>query len=165
MDLVKAGNEAVAEIYGPRTPGTPEMYGFVPSADGVVLLQQPFSPGFAGISKDIPLMTGTTLNELMRTYYAEKRPDNGTGRERLAKSMVTGPMNTLSCSQKLTLTIRLGILYPLTMFFRPYTIGLLMQGARRGRCSAVRLLPGMEKSCGQCIRGSFHESGHSLAFL
>ena len=48
------------------------MFGFAPSADGVVLLQQPFSPGFADISKDIPLMMGTTLNELMNTVYAEK---------------------------------------------------------------------------------------------
>src|SRR5690554_1767632 len=72
LDLVKAGNDAIAEISGPRRPGSPTMFGFAPSADGVVLLQQPFSPGFAALSKEIPLMTGTTLNELMPTAYGEK---------------------------------------------------------------------------------------------
>ena len=42
--LVKAGNEAVAEMGGARTPGSAGMFGFAPSADGEVLLQQPFSP-------------------------------------------------------------------------------------------------------------------------
>jgi para-nitrobenzyl esterase len=50
LDLVKAGNDAIAKISGPRKPGSPTMFGFAPSADGVVLLQQPFSPGFADIS-------------------------------------------------------------------------------------------------------------------
>ena len=68
-DLVKAGNEAMAKLTGPRRPGSSTMFGFAPSADGVVLLQQPFSPGFADISKDIPLMMGSTLNEMVRTYY------------------------------------------------------------------------------------------------
>jgi para-nitrobenzyl esterase len=72
MDLVKAGNDAIAEISGPRRPGSPTMFGFAPSADGFVLLQQPFSPGFADISYGIPLMIGSTLNELMRTFYGEK---------------------------------------------------------------------------------------------
>ena len=53
--LVKAGDEAIAKISGPRKPGSPTMFGFAPSADGDVLLQQPFSPGFADISKEIPL--------------------------------------------------------------------------------------------------------------
>jgi para-nitrobenzyl esterase len=63
------------------------MFGFAPSADGVVLLQQPFSPGFADISKDIPLMMGTTLNELMRTVYAEKDLTLEQAKERLAKDI------------------------------------------------------------------------------
>lgn len=71
-NLVKAGNEAILKINGPRAPGSPTMFGFAPSADGEVLLQQPFSPGFASISNNLPLMMGTTLNELMPTAYAEK---------------------------------------------------------------------------------------------
>src|SRR5690606_40546364 len=63
-DLVKAGNEAITKLAGgPRRPGSPTMFGFAPSADGDVLVQQPFSPGFADISKDIPVMIGSTLNE------------------------------------------------------------------------------------------------------
>ena len=50
-DLLKAGNEAVMMISGPRRPGSATMFGFAPSADGEVLLQQPFSPGFADISE------------------------------------------------------------------------------------------------------------------
>ena len=84
-ELVKAGNEAVSDIYGPRTPGTLKMYGFVPSADGNVLLQQPFTPGFADMSKDVPLMIATTLNELMRTYYAEKDLSIEQARKQLEK--------------------------------------------------------------------------------
>ncbi|MBN1397676.1 MAG: carboxylesterase/lipase family protein, partial [Bacteroidetes bacterium] len=85
MSLVKAGNDAIAKISGPRKPGSIKMFGFAPSADGVVLLQQPFSPGFADISKDIPLMIGSTLNELTRTVYAEKDLTMEQAKERLAK--------------------------------------------------------------------------------
>src|SRR5690606_7068561 len=70
--LVKAGHEAVAEINGERKPGSPQMFGFAPSVDGVDLIQQPFSPGFPEMSKDIPLMIGSTLNELMPVAYGEK---------------------------------------------------------------------------------------------
>jgi para-nitrobenzyl esterase len=61
------------------------MFGFAPSADGVVLLQQPFSPGFAEISKDIPVMMGSTLNEMMPTFYSEKDLTLEQAKERLAK--------------------------------------------------------------------------------
>lgn len=84
-DLVKAGNEAIFKINGPRAPGSPTMFGFAPSADGEVLLQQPFSPGFASISNDIPLMMGTTLNELMPTAYAEKDLTQEQAKARLEK--------------------------------------------------------------------------------
>src|SRR5699024_7582293 len=46
-DLVKAGQEAVAEINGERKPGSPQFFGFAPSQDGVDLVKQPFSPGFS----------------------------------------------------------------------------------------------------------------------
>src|SRR5690606_21291115 len=72
-------------MYGPRKPGSKTMFGFAPSADGVVLLQQPFSPGFADISKDIPLMIGTTLNELIKTAYDEKQLTIEQATERLDK--------------------------------------------------------------------------------
>src|SRR5690606_30832626 len=83
--LVKAGNDAIAAVTGPRRPGSSTMFGFAPSVDGEVLVQQPFSPGFADISKDIPLMIGTTLNELIATAYAEKDLTLEQAKERLTK--------------------------------------------------------------------------------
>ena len=68
-ELVAAGQRAMAASIGTRSPGTPMMWGFGPAPDGEILLQQPFQPGFADISSDIPLMIGTTFNELQRRAY------------------------------------------------------------------------------------------------
>ena len=68
-DLYAAGQRAMAASIGTRRPGTPMMWGFGPTPDGEVLLQQPFQPAFASISDDIPLMIGTTFNELQRSRY------------------------------------------------------------------------------------------------
>jgi para-nitrobenzyl esterase len=68
-DLYAAGQRAMAASIGTRRPGTPMMWGFGPTPDGEVLLQQPFQPDFASISDDIPLMIGTTFNELQRSRY------------------------------------------------------------------------------------------------
>ena len=67
--LYAAGQRAMAASIGTRQPGTPMMWGFGPSPDGKTLLQQPFQPGFASISDDIPIMIGTTFNELQRLTY------------------------------------------------------------------------------------------------
>ena len=69
QDLYAAGQRAMAASIGTRRPGTPMMWGFGPAPDGEVLLQQPFQPDFASISDDIPLMIGTTFNELQRARY------------------------------------------------------------------------------------------------
>lgn len=69
--LVQASRKCQAEILGPRTPGSIKMWGFVPSADGVTLLQQPFTPGFAQLADDVPIMIGTTFNELERKFYTD----------------------------------------------------------------------------------------------
>ncbi len=68
-ELVAAGQRAMAASIGTRAPGTPMMWGFGPAPDGEDLLQQPFQPGFAEISSDVPLMIGTTFNELQRRVY------------------------------------------------------------------------------------------------
>ena len=70
-DLYAAGQRAMAASIGTRRPGTPMMWGFGPTPDGEVLLQQPFQPAFASISDDIPLMIGTTFNELQRSRYTQ----------------------------------------------------------------------------------------------
>lgn len=67
--LYQAGQRALAASLGRRTPGTPMMWGFGPTPDGEVLLQQPFQPNFASISSEIPLVIGTTFNELQRPQY------------------------------------------------------------------------------------------------
>lgn len=68
-ELYNAGQRAMAASIGTRRPGTPMMWGFGPSPDGEVLLQQPFQPGFASISDDKPILIGTTYNELQRLTY------------------------------------------------------------------------------------------------
>lgn len=70
--LYQAGQRALAASVGTRTPGTPMMWGFGPTPDGEVLLQQPFQPDFAPVSSDIPLVIGTTFNELQRTQYGSE---------------------------------------------------------------------------------------------
>lgn len=67
--LYAAGQRALAASIGTRTPGTPMMWGFGPTPDGEILLQQPFQPDFAEISSNIPLVIGTTFNELQRGQY------------------------------------------------------------------------------------------------
>jgi para-nitrobenzyl esterase len=68
-ELYAAGQRAMAASIGTRRPGTPMMWGFGPTPDGETLLQQPFQPGFAEISNDIPIIIGTTFNELQRLAY------------------------------------------------------------------------------------------------
>ena len=70
--LYQAGQRALAASIGTRTPGTPMMWGFGPTPDGEILLQQPFQPGFASVSDDIPLVIGTTFNELQRCRYGSQ---------------------------------------------------------------------------------------------
>lgn len=164
MDLVKAGNEAVAEIYGLRTPGTPEMYGFVPSADGVVLLQQPFSPGFAGISKDIPLMTGTTLNELMRTYYAEKDLTMEQAGERLAKEYGDRTNEYIELFAKAYPDYTPQDLISIDNVFRPYTIRAADARAREGGAPLYVYFLAWKSPVDSASRGSFHGLDIPLAF-
>ena len=68
-ELYAAGQRAMAASIGTRRPGTPMMWGFGPTPDGEVLLQQPFQPGFADISAKVPILIGTTFNELQRLTY------------------------------------------------------------------------------------------------
>lgn len=69
QDLYEAGQRAMAASIGTRRPGTPMMWGFGPTPDGEMLLQQPFQPGFASISGHVPLLMGTTFNELQKLQY------------------------------------------------------------------------------------------------
>ena len=79
--LYAAGQRAMAASIGTRKPGTPMMWGFGPTPDGETLLQQPFQPGFASISDDIPILIGTTFNELQRLRYDQPMTQDETRRE------------------------------------------------------------------------------------
>ena len=69
QQLYDAGQKAMAASIGTRKPGTPMMWGFGPTPDGKTLLQQPFQPTFPAFSANIPVLIGTTFNELQRLQY------------------------------------------------------------------------------------------------
>ena len=71
-ELYAAGQRAMAASIGTRRPGTPMMWGFGPTPDGSDVVQQPFQPAFASFSDNIPIMIGTTFNELQRQRYGQK---------------------------------------------------------------------------------------------
>ena len=79
--LYAAGQRAMAANIGTRKPGTPMMWGFGPTPDGETLLQQPFQPGFASISDNIPILIGTTFNELQRLRYDQPMTQDEARRE------------------------------------------------------------------------------------
>ncbi len=70
-DLYAAGQRAMAASIGTRRPGTPMMWGFGPTPDGSDMVQQPFQPAFPSFSDNIPIMIGTTFNELQRQRYGQ----------------------------------------------------------------------------------------------
>ena len=71
-ELYAAGQRAMAASIGTRRPGTPMMWGFGPTPDGEVLMKQPFQPDFCDFNDDIPIMIGTTFNELQRARYGQQ---------------------------------------------------------------------------------------------
>mgnify|MGYP001767540263 CR=1 FL=1 len=84
--LTQAGNKALAKTVGIRKVGSGIVMGFAPVTDGVDLLQQPFSPGFAEIANNVPLIIGTTYNELIRNSYKENNLTIQDAKERLSKA-------------------------------------------------------------------------------
>lgn len=73
--LMKVSEMCQAEILGARTPGSIKMWGFCPTADGKTLLSQPYTPGLSELATDIPIMIGTTFNELERKFYNDSTLD------------------------------------------------------------------------------------------
>lgn len=69
--LLAASRKCQAEILGPRTPGSIKMWGYCPTADDKTLLQQPYTPGFADLANDVPIMIGSTFNELEQKFYTD----------------------------------------------------------------------------------------------
>lgn len=164
LDLVKAGNDAVAKISGPRKPGSLSMFGFAPSADGVVLLQQPFSPGFADISKNIPLMIGTTLNELMNTVYAEKNLTIEQAKERLAKEYGDRTNKYIELFAKAYPDYTPQDLLSIDNVFRPFTIRTADARGVRGNAPVYAYFLAWKSPVENASKGSFHGLDISLAF-
>ncbi len=164
LNLVKAGNDAIAKISGPRKPGSPTMFGFAPSADGVILLQQPFSPGFADISKDIPLMIGTTLNELMRTVYAEKDLTMEQAKERLAKEYGDRTNQYIELFAKAYPDFTPQDLLSIDNVFRPFTIRTADARAVQGNAPLYAYFLAWKSPVDSASKGSFHGLDIPLAF-
>jgi para-nitrobenzyl esterase len=164
MDLVKAGNDAIAEISGPRRPGSPTMFGFAPSADGVVLLQQPFSPGFADISYSIPLMMGSTLNELMRTYYGEKEMTLEQAKDSLAIEYGDKTDQYIELFAKAYPDYTPQDLLSIDKVFRPFTIRTADARAMETSTPLYVYLLAWKSPVDSASRGSFHGLDIPLAF-
>ncbi len=163
-DLVKAGNEAIAKISGPRRPGSPTMFGFAPSADGVVLLQQPFSPGFAEISKDIPVMIGSTLNEMMPVAYGEKELTLEQARERLEKVYGNKTDQYIELFAKAYPDYTPQDLLSIDTVFRPYTIRTADARAVESSAPLYVYFLAWKSQVDNASKGSFHGLDIPLAF-
>ena len=164
MDLVKAGNEAMEEISGPRKPGSRTMFGFAPSEDGVVLLQQPFSPGFADISNDIPLMIGSTLNEMMPTAYGEKDLTIEDAKKRLAEEYGDRTDQYIELFAKAYPAYTPQDLLSVDKVFRPYTIRTADARALETSTPLYVYLLAWKSPVDSASRGSFHGLDIPLAF-
>lgn len=163
-DLVKAGNEAIAKISGPRRPGSPTMFGFAPSADGVVLLQQPFSPGFAEISKDIPVMIGSTLNEMMPVAYGEKELTLEQAKERLVKIYGNKTDKYIELFAKAYPDYTPQDLLSIDTVFRPYTIRTADARAEESSAPLYVYFLAWKSQVDNASKGSFHGLDIPLAF-
>ncbi len=162
--LVKAGNDAILRISGPRKPGSPTMFGFAPSADGVVLLQQPFSPGFAAISKDIPLMIGSTLNELMKTYYGEKAMTLEQAKDSLAKDYGDKTNQYVELFAKAYPDYTPQDLLSVDKVFRPFTIRTADAWAAESNAPVYVYFLAWKSQVDNASKGSFHGLDIPLAF-
>lgn len=162
--LVKAGNDAIAKLGGPRSLGSPTMYGFSPSVDGDVLLQQPFSPGFADFSNDIPLMIGSTLNEMMPTFYAEKDMTEEQAKERLAKEYGENTDRYIELFAKAYPDYTPQDLLSIDKVFRPYTIRTADARALESRAPLYVYFLAWKSGVDDASKGSFHGLDIPLAF-
>lgn len=140
------------------------MFGFAPSADGDVLLQQPFSPGFATISKDIPLMIGSTLNELMPTAYGEKDLTLEAAKERLAKEYGDKTDEYISMFAEAYHDFTPQDLLSVDKTFRPFTIRTADARTQETDAPLYVYFLAWKSSVDNASKGSFHGLDIPLAF-
>ena len=163
-ELEKIGNEAKAEILGVRQPGSSEMFGLVPVPDGVNLLQQPFTPDFADISKDIPLMIGTTLNELVRTVYDEKDLTIAEAKARLAQTYRDQTDKFIELYAQAYPDYTPQDLLSIDTVFRPYTIRTADARSATREAPVYSYMLTWKSTVEDGTKGSFHGLDIPLAF-
>jgi para-nitrobenzyl esterase len=129
-----------------------------------VLVQQPFSPGFADFSKDIPLMIGSTLNELMSVAYGEKNLTLKQAKERLAKEYADKTDQYVSLFAKAYPDFTPQDLLSVDKVFRPYTIRTADAWAVQGKAPVFVYFLAWKSQVDSASRGSFHGLDLPLAF-
>lgn len=161
-ELVEAGNKALEQTVGLRTPGSRKVMGFVPVPDGVNLLQQPFTPGFADISGDIPLLIGTTLNEMMKTAYSEKGLTLAEAKGRLEESYGKNADTYVELFGKAYPDYSPQDLVSIDTIFRPTTI--TVADTRSANAPVYTYVLTWKSPVDDSTRGSFHGLDVPLAF-
>ena len=164
LELVKAGNEAIAKISGPRRPGSQGMFGFAPSADGDILVQQPFSPTFADFSNDIPILMGSTLNEMMPVFYGEKDLTLEQAKERLAKEYGKNTDKFIELYAKAYPDYTPQDLLSIDKVFRPYTIHTADARSLESSAPLYVYFLAWKSGVDDASKGSFHGLDIPLAF-
>lgn len=121
QQLYDAGQRAMAASIGTRKPGTPMMWGFGPTPDGMTMTQQPFQPEFAKLSSDIPLLIGTTFNELQRLRYKDTMTEN-QAREELTRTFGEDTDNYIKAFKEAYPEMKPQDWLSIDWLFRPKTI-------------------------------------------
>lgn len=163
-ELVAAGKKALEKTVGPRTPGTRTVFGFVPVADGVNLLQQPFSPGFADTSEGIPLLIGTTLNELESTAYDEHDLTLADAKARLRDTYGDNTEAYVAHYRNAYPNHTPQDLLSIDTLFRPTTIEVADARSENREAPVYSYLLTWKSPVDDGVRGSFHGLDIPLAF-
>lgn len=123
--LLAANKKAIEDVKAEalrngEDPGM--MFGWAPVADGRLLPAAPFTQGCEKISKDIPMMIGTTINEFASFY---ETPDVKTWKEaevKLAETYPTKSREILSEFRKAYPSAQPQDIFLLDVVFRPGAI-------------------------------------------
>ena len=162
--LVEAGNKALEKTVGLRKPGSKVMFGFGPVPDGVNLLQQPFTPDFSDISKNVPLLIGTTFNELVKTVYAEKNLTMEEAKKRLTTIYGDNTDTYLKLFAKAYPNYSPQDLLSIDTLFRPNTIVTADARATKVNAPVYVYLLTWKSPVEDNSKGSFHGLDIPLAF-
>ncbi len=128
------------------------------------MLQQPFSPGFADISNDIPLMIGTTLNELMPVAYGEKNLTMDQAKERLSKQYGNKTNQYIELFAKAYPDYTPQDLLSVDVVFRPYTIRTADARGKLVNTPLYVYFLAWKSQVDSASKGSFHGLDIPLAF-